>query len=105
MQRIYGFVQEEDGVVPRLLTEISAYFEYLARQHGDYVAFHNVKIRVQNAKQLLRGTGLSISQIADALGICNANYFCQIFKEDTGLTPSDYRRNCYEKENTKPSVL
>ena len=44
-------------------------------------------------------------QIADALGICNANYFCQIFKEDTGLTPSDYRRNCYEKENTKPSVL
>ena len=62
-------------------------------------------LRVQNAKQLLRGTGLSISQIADALGICNANYFCQIFKEDTGLTPSDYRRNCYEKENTKPSVL
>lgn len=42
--RIYGFVQEEDGVVSRLLTEISAYFEYLARQHGDYVAFHNVKI-------------------------------------------------------------
>lgn len=62
-------------------------------------------LRIQNAKQLLRGTGLSISQIADALGICNANYFCQIFKEDTGVTPSDYRRNCHEKESTKPSVL
>ena len=47
MQRIYGFVQEEDGVVSRLLTEISAYFEYLARQHGDYVAFHNVKIPME----------------------------------------------------------
>ena len=47
MQRIYGFVQEEDGVVSRLLTEISAYFEYLAHQHGDYVAFHNVKIPME----------------------------------------------------------
>ena len=34
-------------MVSRLLTEISAYFEYLARQHGDYVAFHNVKIPME----------------------------------------------------------
>lgn len=34
-------------MVTRLLTEITAYFEYLTRQHGDYVAFHNVKIPLE----------------------------------------------------------
>ena len=48
MQRIYGFVQEEDGVVSRLLTEISAYFEYLAHQHGESPPLQGRPVRRQD---------------------------------------------------------
>ncbi len=47
--------------------------------------------RVAHAKQLLRHTALQIQTIAQHCGILDLHYFCRIFKEHTGKTPSAYR--------------
>lgn len=50
------------------------------------------KLRTERGKVLLKDTELTVSQISDALGFCNANYFCRIFKENVGCSPSAYRK-------------
>ncbi|KLU74065.1 MAG: hypothetical protein RHS_0160 [Robinsoniella sp. RHS] len=47
--------------------------------------------RIDRAKILLRETELSISEIAQMVGIGDYNYFCAVFKKMTGLTAKKYR--------------
>lgn len=47
--------------------------------------------RIALAKRLLRNTSLQIQTIAQHCGILDLHYFCRVFKERTGETPSAYR--------------
>jgi len=47
--------------------------------------------RMERARELLRGTGLRMSQIAGQCGYAHQSYFGRKFKRDTGLTPREYR--------------
>jgi AraC-like DNA-binding protein len=49
--------------------------------------------RLDHAKQLLITTKMSIADIADAVGIGNANYFSTMFKSNCGITPGQFREN------------
>ena len=49
------------------------------------------EVRLQNAKRLLRSTGMSITEIAYAVGFSDSNYFSSVFKKHTGMTPGEYR--------------
>jgi len=49
-------------------------------------------IRIKNAKYQLKTTKKPIHQIADDCGFNDSNYFSTIFKEATGLSPLEYRR-------------
>ena len=42
--------------------------------------------------QLLRETEEPVYRVAELIGIRNYTYFCRLFKEKTGLTPLQYRR-------------
>lgn len=46
---------------------------------------------ILNAKSLLKGTQLTIQQIADRLNFPNPSFFGQYFRRHTGLTPKAYR--------------
>jgi AraC-like DNA-binding protein len=54
-------------------------------------------LRVEKAKELLESKKEFISEIAGEVGITDYNYFTKVFKEETGVTPSIFRRLC-EKE-------
>lgn len=47
--------------------------------------------RIAHAKRLLRNTSLQIQTVAQHCGILDLHYFCRVFKERTGETPSAYR--------------
>lgn len=47
--------------------------------------------RMEKAKALLSGTDLLICEVAQAVGIENANYFSILFKKATGMPPGEYR--------------
>jgi AraC-like DNA-binding protein len=50
--------------------------------------------RVGKAKELLLNTSASIEEIAVAVGFANASYFCKVFKNLTGMTPSEFAQKC-----------
>ena len=49
-------------------------------------------LRIEKAKQHLRGGSMSIKAISRETGYSDPNYFSKIFKKNTGMTPSEYRR-------------
>jgi AraC family transcriptional regulator len=53
--------------------------------------FH-ITLRMDEAKRLLRETKESVVSIALDVGYTNPSHFAQLFRRETGLAPSDYRR-------------
>ncbi len=49
-------------------------------------------VRIQRAKRLLSSTNLSIIDIAASVGIEDQSYFSRLFKKETGITPSAFRK-------------
>lgn len=70
---------------------------YLTRSFRNVTGFSVVEymtyIRIQKAQQLLRESDRSITEIADLCGFGNITYFEKVFKEATGQTPVQYRKN------------
>lgn len=56
-------------------------------------------LRVQKAKHLLISTNLTLSMISEEVGYYNQNSFIRRFKQITGMTPGDYRKN-YDASST-----
>lgn len=54
-------------------------------------------LKMQRAKQLIRESAMSVAQIAESLGFRYENYFSRVFKEKTGLTPSEYAKSIFQK--------
>jgi len=48
--------------------------------------------RLRHARQLLETTALSVSEIAYASGFADPAYFTRCFKEEFGMTPSEWKR-------------
>lgn len=55
------------------------------------------RIRIEKAKSLLDETGMDISDVAEAVGYNDPNYFARLFKKCTGCNASTYRTNCKNK--------
>ncbi|UHG89576.1 substrate-binding domain-containing protein [Spirosoma oryzicola] len=51
------------------------------------------EIRLKKAKQLLRDSAKTMSEIAEQTGFSSPTYFTTFFKQHTGKTPSEYRRS------------
>ncbi len=51
-----------------------------------------VRLRIQRAMELLRGTDLPITEIAMEVGFSDSNYFTRQFRKAAGETPSAFRR-------------
>jgi len=50
-------------------------------------------VRLKRAAQLLKDTKYNISEIADRVGFNTIKYFNSNFKDEFGLTPTEYRKN------------
>ncbi len=52
---------------------------------------HLWKVRLDRSKELLSSTGLSIGEIAERTGFKNTHHYSRMFKQSTGVTPTEYR--------------
>lgn len=70
--------------------------EYLARcfreEMGQSPSHYLQDKRLNEAKQLLRFSKLSIAEVASLIGYKNGQYFSRIFKQKVGCSPSHYRK-------------
>lgn len=53
-----------------------------------------IDMRIQKAKQMLIERKNSVTQISEECGFSSIYHFCRIFKEKTGLTPTEY--SCFK---------
>jgi len=53
---------------------------------------YHINLRVDEAKRLLRETKKTVVDVALDVGYANPSHFAQLFRRETGLAPSDYRR-------------
>jgi AraC family transcriptional regulator len=59
---------------------------------GEAPSHHLLKLRMQEAKRLLRETKRSVVDVALDVGYTNPSHFARFFRRETGLSPSDYRQ-------------
>lgn len=50
------------------------------------------QVRINHAKTLLADSALSIQEIASSVGCNSLQYFYQLFKKETGITPAEYQK-------------
>ena len=53
---------------------------------------YHINLRLDAARRLLRETKKSVMAVALDVGYTNASHFAQLFRRETRLSPSDYRR-------------
>ena len=74
-----------------------SYFSRLFNQEtGESFVNYVNRQKIELAKEQLRGTSKSISQIAGELGYLNVSNFIAVFKRMEGVTPSLYRQHMFK---------
>ncbi|MDO9464262.1 MAG: PocR ligand-binding domain-containing protein [bacterium] len=70
------------------------YFSNLFKHYTNYT-FHEylMKIRIENAKELLSRLNLNVSQVSNLVGYDDPNHFSKVFTKITGYSPQKYRQN------------
>lgn len=94
---------------PLTLEQLAQRFSYspaylnriLKRETGRSAIQYIKRTRISWAKALLRLNELSIAQIAAAVGYPDQNYFCRVFRQLEGISPSQYREQAAESPPPK----
>ncbi|MBQ9155015.1 MAG: helix-turn-helix domain-containing protein [Solobacterium sp.] len=79
------------------LAALAGYTEYyltekFKKETGQSVSSYIRSAKIERAKMLLKTTSLSIHEISDRLAFNTPNYFIQTFRDITGFTPAQYRK-------------
>lgn len=61
------------------------------RRTGTTISEYTASKRLSEAKKILIDTNKTVSEISTELGFSSFSYFCKIFKEKNGMTPSEFR--------------
>jgi two-component system response regulator YesN len=70
-----------------------SHFRFLFKQHTGMTFIHYLnQIRIQAAKQLLLQPDLKVYQIGEMVGLPSQPHFIRVFRDETGKTPTDYRK-------------
>ena len=69
-----------------------SYLKRLFKSHTGFAImdyYHNLKI--EKAKLLLGDSSLSVTRIAEMLGFSSIHYFSRMFRQRTGISPSEFK--------------
>lgn len=66
--------------------------ELFKKQYGVTPGHYLTSVKVQEAKSLLLDNDLSVQSIAALCGFESHYYFCKVFKKQTGVTPTQFRK-------------
>ena len=58
---------------------------------GNTISAYLTRLRMEIAARMLAGSTTSIQQIAETVGILDANYFIKLFRREFHTTPGQYR--------------
>lgn len=71
----------------------ASYFSFLFKEQTGMTFLEYVtRCKLQKAKELLLATALPVGEIAMQVGYQTSKYFIKLFRENTGMSPSQYRK-------------
>ena len=56
------------------------------------LAYHQ-RLRCEKAKELLLSSGLTVSQVGEAVGYVSSSHFSHIFRKLEGCSPTEFQKN------------
>ena len=65
-------------------------------QIGQSMVSYLTALRIGEAKRLIREGNLTFTQIAERIGIESIYYFSNLFKKQTGMSPTEYEKTLKE---------
>ena len=70
-----------------------SYFSALFKKEtGEGFSKYLVRVRMEEAKNLLRETNLPVAEICSRVGYSDRKHFTSVFHKFTGLNPGEYRK-------------
>lgn len=98
VRQVQSYIQQHyDGTltVQQLAQSVNVHPNYLQRvfraETGTTIIHYLNQFRLDKAMMLLRETDIAITDICEFVGINSRQYFHELFKKHTGLTPVQYR--------------
>ena len=86
---------DEKLSLDRISGDVSLSKNYISNIFKKYVGMSVVnfikEVKVDRAKILLLDKNRKVKEISECLQFSDAEYFTKIFKEKTGITPTEYR--------------
>lgn len=90
-----------DEVAEKIHLSSSYFSAYFKKHTGCNFVDYITKKRIDEAKKRLLDRDCRIADVAEEVGFREARYFARIFKNQVGVTPSQYRELILEMKNRK----
>lgn len=98
-QEIIRFLKENverkitvDDICETLHYNKSYLFRQFKAETGETIMSYYTRLKIERAKELLRGGNMTVSQISELLSFNAPDYFSKTFRKFTRMTPSKYRK-------------
>lgn len=82
-----------DDLAKKLSLSNSSICHIFKKEMGTSLIEYKIKKQIEEAKNLLIITDMTILEICNAVGFKNSSYFSKIFKNHEGMNPKEYREN------------
>lgn len=100
IKKAMTYIQNNYGSPDLSLEEISkacyispTYLSRLFKKKKGYTLMEHIRnVRIAQAKLLLQERDLTMSEVAQSVGYSDRTYFCKVFKQVVGLSPTEYRK-------------
>lgn len=101
VNRIAGIVEQNasmENIQDYLEQQLDLSRDYMGkrfrRRTRVTISDYCMRMRMEKAKGMLRGTNKKVYEISGELGYATVDYFTKLFKNYTGCTPAGYRKSC-----------
>ena len=84
----------------------SSLFRLFRHHVGHSPVDYLIRLRIGRAAEMLRRETARISEVSEAAGFTDSNYFSRQFHRVMGVSPRDYRRGAHSKaRNARSTTL
>lgn len=81
------------GEIASMCSVSEIYFRRLFKEYSSLSpSEYRIKGRIKKAKEFLKYENLTVTEIAERVGISDSAYFTKLFKAKVGLSPTEYRK-------------
>jgi AraC-like DNA-binding protein len=98
---------EQDIQVEKVAEELNVSYAWFRKSFKRYTGLapnqYIIQLKIEKAKALLTEKSKSIKEIAFSMNFDSAFYFSKLFKEKTGRSPEEYRKNLKDQQRVKNS--